>query len=156
MGQFIRLDLMGKRFGRLTVRERARGRWICKCDCGELKLVRGGDLRVGKVTSCGCGRVKHGHARHVGERSPEYQAWENMKQRCYNPNTTRYDDWGGRGIRVCDRWLKFENFLADMGLRPSAGHSIDRIDNDGNYEPGNCRWATRSQQQRNRRDNVIG
>lgn len=86
-------------------------------------------------------------------RSPEYSAWKGMRRRCYNPASARYADWGGRGIRVCDRWLhSFANFLADMGPRPSGDHSLDRWpDNDGDYEPGNCRWATRSQQQCNKR-----
>lgn len=84
--------------------------------------------------------------------TPEYRAWDGMKQRCGNPNYHRFDEYGGRGIKVCDRWLKFENFLADMGEKPRDGQrwSIDRIDNDGNYEPGNCRWATVSTQNRNR------
>ena len=83
--------------------------------------------------------------------SREYRSWASMKQRCENPNHKRFSDWGGRGISVCDRWQRFENFISDMGPRPE-GHSIDREDNDGNYEPGNCRWATRSQQQKNRRN----
>lgn len=89
--------------------------------------------------------------RHGMTRTPEYTAWASMWQRCGNPKAQRYPTYGGRGITVCDRWMLFGNFLADMGKRPTAGHSLDRVDNDGNYERGNCRWATRSEQQLNKR-----
>jgi len=94
--------------------------------------------------------ITHGHTcnRKV---SPEFKAWDHMLQRCLNPKHPRFDGWGGRGIVVCDRWMKFENFLADMGRRPSPHHSLDRIDNDGNYEPDNCRWATPAQQRASKR-----
>ena len=85
----------------------------------------------------------------------EYYAWQNMKRRCFNPNTKRYSDWGGRGITVCDRWLNFENFLADMGLKPTPKHSIDRIDNDGDYSAENCKWSTKAEQQNNQRTNRL-
>ncbi len=98
--------------------------------------------------------IKHGLTK-----TPTYQAWSMMKQRCYNPKTERFECWGGRGIRVCERWLGkkvgFLNFLADMGIRPSKEHTLDRINNDGDYEPGNCRWATRTEQNRNKSDCVI-
>jgi len=171
-GQNNLRDLTGKRFGRLTVIERGengrRGqrRWRCLCDCGRETIVTGGNLRSGGTKTCGCmeGVLKHGATR--GSRSAEYRAWLAMKHRCLNPNLLHFKNYGGRGITVCDRWLHhqddgvhpFLNFLADMGPRPEGRtgkmptFSLDRIDNDGNYEPSNCRWATTKEQMTNRRN----
>lgn len=136
----------------------------CRCECGTIREVKLGSLRQGKPSqSCGC--LQREAARENGHRNrthgvshcPTYVSWSMMKQRCYNPNEVEYASYGGRGITVCDRWLdSFESFLEDMGERPSLRHSIDRYpDNSGNYEPGNCRWATQRQQNRNRRSNVL-
>lgn len=161
-------DMLGVRVGRLVVSRRGAAnssgniQWVCLCDCGKETEVRGQLLRTGVTKSCGClavekskGRASHGHAR-VGLLSPEYRSWLAMKKRC-GPNYSQRHLYGGRGIMVCERWMKFDNFFEDMGRQPSPEHrSIDRYpDNDGNYEPGNCRWATRKEQGRNKRSNRI-
>lgn len=160
----IARDLAGKIFGRLTVVSIAkespsgRSRWLCECSCGGEKIVRTSELTAGKSKSCGCllretgfKLGKRSFPKHGMYRSPEYRAWQNMKSRCSNPKATRYERYGGRGISICDRWNNsFDNFLADMGLRPSPAHSIDRKETDGNYEKSNCRWATGTVQQHNR------
>ena len=144
---------MNRRFGKLLVRKyfRQKTKWLCLCDCGVEIYVTSGNLREGKTKSCGCLQPHHGHAPRNGKTSPTYVSWYCMIQRCTNKNLVQFDDYGGRGIAVCARWKDFRNFLADMGDRP-AGKSLDRFpNNDGNYEPNNCRWATSSEQNKNRR-----
>lgn len=161
------INMTGQRFGRLTilgedpVRHNGKLCWLCKCDCGEMMSANGTLLRNGTVKSCGClrremgverGKTSRKHGEGANQReTPEYRAWTNMKSRCQNPNHVQFPDYGGRGIRVCERWQTFENFLADVGRRPSKFHSIDRINNDGGYEPGNVRWATWEEQNSNQR-----
>lgn len=158
----------GDRFGMLVVLRFAdiqsgHRRYLCACDCGQEKIILSGSLKTGVSQSCGClqraltskRNTKHGHTI-GGVRSREHNAWHQMVQRCTNLNYKRYAEWGGRGIKVCERWLVFENFLADMGLSPSSKHSIDRYpNNDGNYEPGNCRWATMKEQCNNKNNNHL-
>jgi len=124
--------------------------WLCTCDCGENKVIMSGNLHNGTSRSCGC---RNGQPRHGLRNTPEYRAWSAMKTRCYNKKTgDKYRIYGGRGITVCREWLhNFPAFLEHIGNRPSTGHSLDRINNNGNYEPGNVRWATRKEQQQNRR-----
>lgn len=124
---------------------------LCECGCGlpaplSNRAMRGYARGQPQRFVCGHANVKHGAARHGGRRTPEYMAWNSMISRCSNPRHQGFHNYGGRGIRVCDRWRSFSVFLADMGTRPSPQHSIDRINNDGNYEPANCRWATGSEQ----------
>lgn len=160
------IDLAGQTFNRWTVLARTAGQskptmYLCRCTCGTEKNVNAGSLRRGLSKSCGCWRQEYGiiagksTATHGCTRSPTHNSWTAMRARCRGRNNKAHRDWVGyaaRGIKVCDRWMKFENFLADMGERPSNKHSIDRIDVDGNYEPGNCRWATSSQQRNNKRN----
>ncbi len=164
MGKII--DLIGQRFERLTVvnfveLSNQGAKWECVCDCGNIKVILGKQLRRKSIKSCGCYKIDiliersttHGQQR-KGHKSPEHRAWRHMKSRCLNNNVYNYYNYGGRGVSVCDRWLNsFENFFIDMGVRPSNEHSLDRIDSNGNYEPSNCRWATTREQSRNLRTN---
>jgi hypothetical protein len=150
-------NITGKKFGHLTVVEYAgrtpwkRTLWRCLCDCGMESTVQAIHLTAGHTKSCGCrkGKLAHGHARNE-KRSPTYQSWQCMHQRCNNPKQSEYRHYGGRGITVCERWYSFELFLADMGERPPK-LTLDRIDNEQGYYPANCKWETRSQQNRNKR-----
>lgn len=156
----VKINLSNERFGRWLVLEidphkKGQGTfWLCVCDCGTRRSVRGVRLRSGHSKSCGCyERDVHGdpHRKHGMEGAPEYSCWAAMIQRCTNPRNHKWQHYGARGITVCRRWrLSFSAFYEDMGTRP-RGLSIDRINNDGNYEPGNCRWATLQTQNSNRR-----
>ena len=161
-------QLTGRRFGRLVVQAVSLAKYSlahCVCDCGQSATVLCQNLRNGGTQSCGCLQMelvsvrssRHRHtAKMNGRTSKCYMAWRSMKKRCHSPRSKNYRLYGGRGISVCDQWRdSFERFLADMGEPPSPAHSLDRIDNDGNYEPSNCRWATAKQQGRNTRANRL-
>ncbi|KAF0156275.1 MAG: hypothetical protein FD189_1080 [Elusimicrobia bacterium] len=171
------VDLNGQRFGRLTVlafagrTPKGEALWRCRCECGRERVVLAYNLRSGGSQSCGClarelsskRRLRHGECR-KGRETREHLVWRMMKARCSNPHNKDFMDYGGRGIRICARWLhSFPNFLADVGRKPSPAHSIDRKDNDGHYScghcpecvkngwPANCRWATATEQRMNQR-----
>lgn len=159
------IDLTGKVFNRLTVLERSplktnygKPLWLCVCSCGSMTKVMTVDLTRGKKKSCGCLRNDCKSNLSHGQGSPknktrEYRIWQGIIQRTTNKNAPAYHHYGGRGITVCDQWRDFNNFFNDMGKCPTEKHSIDRIDNNGNYEPVNCKWALSKTQQRNRRNN---
>lgn len=159
-------DRTGMRYGNLTVLSYAgqtstkKSQWLCRCDCGKEIIASGAHLHQGGVTSCGCfgkERQRQAISTHRDIRSGEYSSWSGMKDRCLNPDCKNYPKYGGRGITVCERWINsYEDFLADMGRRPTPKHSIDRYpNNDGNYEPTNCRWATVKEQANNRSSNHL-
>ncbi len=130
------------------------GLYLCSF-CGEEKETRIDPVKAGRVKGCGC-QIGKGNITHDKSKTPTYHTWSGMIARCYNLNNSSYKDYGGRGIQVCDRWrFSFSNFLADMGSRPSKNHSIDRIDNNSEYNPNNCKWATRKEQSNNRRTNRL-
>jgi len=157
-------NLAGQKFGKLTAIRLAYidnglSYWWCECECGVVKAYYVHNLLGGKSKSCAKGKChsmyKRGYAGNASTRTTEYVIWDNMKRRCGdNPKASGWKYYGGRGIRVCERWMDFDNFLADMGARPSSNHSIDRIDYNGNYCPENCRWATHAEQGRNMKSNV--
>ncbi len=164
------LNIINNKYNKLTAIEfshkegrQNRQKWLFRCKCGAVRILDKGKVTGGYTKSCGCLLIQnrnsfvlrsttHGLSGGRAKKKPEYKSWCSMKGRCCNQKNKAFKDYGGRGIKVCDRWLNsFENFLADMGERPTPKHSIDRINNDGNYEPSNCRWATRLQQGRNKR-----
>jgi hypothetical protein len=160
-------DLSSRIFGRLTVLVRHSStrhglKWQCRCTCGLNVVVYSSALLSGRTQSCGClhdecsNKAKtHGHGRTGAKRSPEHRIWDAMIQRCTNPNNKHYKNYGNRGIKVCPRWRDFAQFYRDCGPRPSPKHTIERVDNDKGYAPANCKWATRKEQQNNRRNNRL-
>jgi len=159
------VDMKGLKFNKLLVLHRfddpkyKHASWVCQCDCGKIVIVVGNNLRNGGTKSCGCSKGEYISKALSGLPSIyplEYKTYNQMLQRCNNENSTNYQHYGGNGISVCQRWIdSFENFMSDMGPKPSFEHSIDREDFNGNYEPGNCRWATDKEQNRNRSNNIV-
>lgn len=157
------MDLIGQRFGRLLVLKRSGSEngnsiWACKCDCDNEKIVLGYSLKSGNTRSCGCFKKEFASEypkKHNMSNTSEYISWTHMLARCRNKNNHAYSRYGGRGIEVCEGWLKsFESFYKDMGAKPSGEYSLERMNNNGNYESSNCRWATYTEQANNTRASV--
>ena len=160
-------DLTGLRFGRLLVLSKHTKTdqnipgtlWLCKCDCGKVSIKKRLCLVTNTSKSCGCLSLElllKNATKHGKSQTAEYRVWQDMKARCYNKTKNNYSSYGGRGITVCDRWRdSFENFIKDVGIRPSEKHSLERVNNDGNYEPSNVRWATGIEQSNNTRSNRV-
>ena len=162
-----RENLIGRKFSAVTIidfapKRNGRTAWLCRCDCGHVWTALQQSLVVGDTTGCyDCGRksatakmITHGYSAH-GKKSGEYNSWQNAKDRCFNEKAKMYPWYGARGITMCERWKdSFENFIADMGDRPTKYHSLDRINVHGNYEPGNCKWSTKAQQNNNKQSSI--
>lgn len=152
------IDITGQRFGQLIAIKPIKQidrkwHWLCRCRCGVKRIVQGKKLRSGHTQSCGClkkrgNNLVHGESR-KGHETREYKTWKSMRDRCQNSSRADFKYYGARGIKICKRWLQYENFLADMGRRPAKGYSIERINNEGNYTPSNCKWATHVEQMNN-------
>ena len=162
-------NIAGKKFNKLTaisfdsVSNSGNHKWLFSCECGNKKVILKSHAKSGHTKSCGCynsdltikRNTKHNNCKRIG-RSKAYSTWSSIKKRCYNFNQSNYERYGARGIKVCDKWVEsFENFLEDMGEPPTAEHSIDRINNNGDYEPSNCKWSSVEEQANNKRNSII-
>lgn len=155
------IDIVGNKYAHLFViglapnSRTGKPRWLCKCDCGSIKSYYGSNLKSGKTNTCSTKCIFSPNRKHGMSKTPEFRSWASMMGRCYRIGTNQYHNYGGRGIKVCGRWLEFVNFFEDMGRKPTIKHQIDRIDSNKNYEPTNCKWSTVKEQSNNRRTNKI-